>query len=75
MIILTTCSSRAEALIIKSKLESYDVYVLLSGDDLGGLHPALAQTRGIKILVQDSNFEKAKDILSSIRKKCHGKGA
>ena len=64
----TTCikiySTRSEAELAKTLLESHEIESMISADDCGGFRPYLASTTGgVKLLVLEEMAEEAKKIL------------
>jgi len=60
---IKTYSNRHEAELAKSFLLANGVNAVVSGDDYGGIHPALSFTTGIRLLVDKKDVEKAERIL------------
>jgi hypothetical protein len=55
--------NEVEAELAKAKLESAGVESFLSGDDCGGMRPALTFTNGVKLIVRADQAARAADIL------------
>ena len=64
MKILTTCLNRMDAEIIKSLLFSKKIIVHIQSDDIAGLRPALSLADGVKVLVNEEDYKKAKEIIN-----------
>jgi hypothetical protein len=62
LIDIITYSSRHDAELAKSFLASNGVNAVVSGDDYGGIQPALSFSTGIRLLVKEEDVEKAKRI-------------
>ena len=56
-------NTRLEAEITVNLLGSFDVESWISTDDLGGLGPAQALQHGVRVLVEEKDFERARSIL------------
>jgi hypothetical protein len=52
-----------EAELAKAELESAGIQCFLSGDDWGGLRPAMSFTNGIKLIVRADEATRAAEIL------------
>jgi hypothetical protein len=65
LIDVRTFSSRHDAELAKGFLESHGVNAVVSGDDYGGIHPALSYSRGVRVLVKKEDVENAKGIISN----------
>lgn len=59
------CSSRLEADIIKSYLESEGIVVILKADDAGGMLPTLASLNGVFLFVPEQDFLRALEMIKS----------
>jgi hypothetical protein len=55
-----------EAQTAKAQLEQEGIICLLSGDNEGGMAPNLSLTRGIRILVNENNLERAIEVLKAM---------
>jgi hypothetical protein len=62
LINLKTYSSRHDAELAKSFLSVNGVTAVVSGDDYGGIHPALSFSTGIRLLVNKGDVENARRI-------------
>lgn len=60
---IKTYSSRHDAELTKGLLLVNGVNAVVSGDDYGGIHPALSFSTGVQLLVKVEDVEKAKKIL------------
>ena len=59
--------NRQEAELAKGVLGSYGIDSMISADDCGGMRPHLSMGfSGVKLLVNESDVEKAKEILENI---------
>ena len=61
---IATYSSKAEAEVVHSKLESYGIESIIEADDILGLPPS----GGVRILVDEKDYDKACELLK-IKKK------
>jgi len=57
-------SNRMEAEITVNLLESFGVAASIWADDLGGIGPGQSFLHGVKVLVQASDLERAREVLS-----------
>ena len=57
-------STRAEAEVVHSKLESYGIESIIEADDILGLPPS----GGVRLLVDEKNFDKACELLKISKK-------
>jgi hypothetical protein len=64
LITIHSFDNEIEAEFAKAKLESAGIRSFLSGDDCGGLRPAMSFTNGIKLIVRADDAERANKILS-----------
>ena len=59
-------SSRLEAELAKSLLESQGIKSFISADDAGGMRPGMfAYAPGVELIVREEDLEKAKELLKS----------
>jgi hypothetical protein len=58
-------NSRIDAEVIKSMLESYDIKAWIFSDDAGGMYPATMSTAGVRLMIHESDFETALNILEN----------
>lgn len=66
--ILLTTNDITEAQVIKSKLESENIQVLLKGESISGAYAITVDGWGkIRILVKKEDLEKAREVLESER--------
>jgi hypothetical protein len=59
-------SSRAEAELMAGYLRDHGIKAIVAGDDEGGLSPALAAQRRIRVLVPAAHRAKATTLLESL---------
>jgi len=55
-----------EAQVAKAQLDEEGIVCILSGDNEGGMAPNLSLTRGIRILVNESDLDRAIEILKAM---------
>ncbi|MDH7605231.1 MAG: DUF2007 domain-containing protein [Melioribacter sp.] len=60
------CANEFEAQLILSHLQSNNIDVILSRDDCGSMKPHLQLSRGIRILVKETDVDKAVEILNAM---------
>ena len=60
---LKTVYDEMEAQILITHLKEENIDSLIDKDDVGGLHPHLQATRGVKVFVKEKDLEKAKSII------------
>ncbi|MCK5044117.1 DUF2007 domain-containing protein [Candidatus Parcubacteria bacterium] len=65
LITIKTYGNRIEAEIDKGLLENNNIKAVISSDDCGGLYPQLS-SKGVKLIIQEKDTEKANDILGII---------
>jgi predicted Fe-Mo cluster-binding NifX family protein len=70
MVSVAVVSSRTEAQLIVGMLRNNNVTAALSGDDAGGLYPAL-QTHGIRVLVAHYDEATAHRLLAAADERRH----
>jgi hypothetical protein len=63
LVTLHSFNSEFEAELAKAELESAGIQCYLSGDDCGGLRPAMSFTNGIKLIVRADDAARAAEIL------------
>jgi hypothetical protein len=63
LVVVHTFNDRMEAAIAKSALEAAGIESMLRPDDVGGLRPHMAYTRGVEILVRSEDEAAARDVL------------
>ena len=63
IVTLKTFMNEFEALMAKEKLLLYDIECFVSGDNVGGTRPQLTLTRGVRLMVNEKDLEKAAGIL------------
>lgn len=66
--ILKTFSSRIEADIAKSYLNSNNIKGFIIADDAGSLYPSQDIVSGVRLFVSRKDYLKAKKLLASIKK-------
>ena len=62
--VLVEFSSRLEAEVARASLAGEGVDSVLSADDLGGLHPQLGLTSGVRLMVREDDLPLARRILA-----------
>lgn len=65
MKVVYTTSYRVEADIVCGKLAAYGIRAMTQQDDEGGTNPAMALSLGIKVVVEDDDYEAAVQLLKS----------
>jgi len=63
LIVVHTFNDRLEAEMAKSALEAAGIDSMMRPDDVGGLRPHMAYTRGVEILVRPEDEAAARDII------------
>jgi Putative prokaryotic signal transducing protein len=66
LVTIRSFSSEAEAELARTELESAGIKSFLSGDDCGGLRPAMTFTNGIKLVVRAEDVARAAEILNEV---------
>jgi len=66
--LLKTYGNRIEAELAKSFLESNGIKSMLTADDAGEMYPAASVYWGVKLFVNENNFEIANKLIDSIGK-------
>jgi hypothetical protein len=66
IVLLKIFQNDFEAHTAKAQLEEEGIICLISGDNEGGMAPNLSLTRGIRILVNESNLERAIEVLKAM---------
>ena len=66
--LLKTFSSRIEAELAKSFLESNGIKSMISADDAGEMYPAASIYWGVKLLVNENKFEIANNLINNLEK-------
>ncbi|MBI5402442.1 MAG: DUF2007 domain-containing protein [Ignavibacteriae bacterium] len=59
-------NSEIEALMAKEQLESEGIKCFISSDNEGGMMPALNMQAGVKLIVNEYNYERAVEILKAM---------
>jgi hypothetical protein len=65
MTVLRTYGTELEAEMAAAMLLAYGVESLVSTDDAGGMYPAMAQLRAIKLLVWEKDVEEAQALIEA----------
>lgn len=60
---LKTVYSEMEAQVLVAHLNDENIESTIDKDDAGGMHPQLQAARGVKILVQDYDLQRAKRVI------------
>lgn len=55
--------SEMEAQVLVTHLNDENIESIIDKDDAGGMHPHLQATRGVRILVKEEDFQRAKDLI------------
>ncbi|MHB1274836.1 MAG: putative signal transducing protein [Candidatus Humimicrobiaceae bacterium] len=63
--LLKTFSNRIDAELAKSFLESNGIKSMVSADDVGEMYPAASVYWGVKLFVNENNFEIANSLLNN----------
>lgn len=63
-VVVKTFDNEAEAEMARQMLEDAGVRSFVSKDDAGGMEPQLQLTGGVRLIVSNSNAERAREILS-----------
>lgn len=61
-----TYHARHEAELQRSVLEANGIDAVIESDDVGGVGPALAFTRGVRLLVHKEDVQKAQEIFQDL---------
>lgn len=64
--LLKTYSSRIDAELAKSFLESNGIKSMITADDAGEMYPAASVYWGVKLFVNENDFGIADDLINSI---------
>jgi Putative prokaryotic signal transducing protein len=64
LVTVRSFDNEVEAEFAKARLESNGIQCFLSGDDCGGLRPALTFTNGIKLIVRADDVGRAEEIIN-----------
>lgn len=56
-------NSRIDAEVIRSLLESYGIKSWIFSDDAGGVYPAQVSAIGVRLMVNENDYETAVNIL------------
>ncbi len=63
--VIEVFNNEFEAEIARERLKASGIDAFVSKDDLGGMRPELQLTRGVRLLVSESDVEIAKELLQS----------
>jgi len=63
--LLKTFNSRIEAELAKSYLESNGIKSMISADDAGEMYPAASVYWGVKLFVNENNFDLADNLINN----------
>jgi hypothetical protein len=63
LVVVHTFNDRMEAAMAKSALEAAGIESMMRPDDVGGLRPHMAYTRGVEILVRPEDADAAREII------------
>lgn len=66
VVLLKIFQSDFDAQSAKAQLDEAGIVCVLSGDNEGGMAPNLSLTRGIRMLVNENDFEEAVEILKAM---------
>ncbi|MFA5404045.1 MAG: DUF2007 domain-containing protein [Ignavibacteria bacterium] len=58
--------NEVEAIIAKEQLESEGIKCYIQSDNYGGMLPALNLSEGVKLIVNEYNYEKAVEVLKAM---------
>lgn len=58
-------NSRIDAGVVKSLLESYGIKSWILSDDVGGMYPATMSIAGVRLMIYESDFETALNIIEN----------
>jgi len=64
-VVLKIFMNEFEAELAKSMLDEEEIKSFISSDDVGGMQPPQQMTEGIRLLVLENDFERAKEILEA----------
>ncbi|MDA3839233.1 MAG: DUF2007 domain-containing protein [Candidatus Delongbacteria bacterium] len=64
LVVLSIFTNHSEAEMAKALLESNDIPSLIQADDVAGLGLGQTFVKGVKLLVNENDLNKAKEILS-----------
>jgi hypothetical protein len=65
-IVLKTFANEVDAEIAKDHLQAHGIEAFVSKDDAGGMRPHLQITMGVRILVLQSDADRASEILDAM---------
>ena len=61
-VVIARYASEIEAEMLRMALEADGIECFVSRDDCGGTHPYLQQSTGVRVLVMESNGQRAREI-------------
>ncbi len=61
---IATASSEIEADMVHMRLESFGIESFITKDDCGGMRPWLQPITGVRLMVRQSDAQRASDILN-----------
>jgi hypothetical protein len=64
-VVLKIFMNEFEAELAKSMLEEEKIKAYISSDDVGGMQPPQQMSEGIKLIVLETDYERAKEILDA----------
>jgi len=64
LLVLQTFNIRAEAEVARGVLAAEHIKTVVIADDAGGMYPHLMWSGGVRLMVHERDFSKAKDILT-----------
>lgn len=65
VIVIKTFSDEIDAAMAQQMLEGYGVRAFVLKDDAGGMEPHLQRTGGVRLVVNQADQERAKEILQT----------
>ncbi len=64
-IVLKVFTNEFEAELAKGLLEEEEIKAYISSDDVGGMQPPQQMSEGIKLIVMENDYQRAKEILDA----------
>jgi hypothetical protein len=64
-VVAATCPDEIEARLAQATLAAAGIESFLKSEDIGGMIPALLQSKGVQILVAEENLEEARTVLTT----------
>lgn len=64
-VVLKVFTNEFEAELAKSILEEEGIKAYISSDDVGGMQPPQQMSEGIKLIVMETDYDKAKEVLDA----------